>query len=211
MSSEDVVFVEQYKDGNGWTVKATNTAGSGREVYAYAVCLHNVVGASTTQVQSQFMISGSNGGSVSCPAGSIRTAVGWKAQDENVQVFQSHPSSQVGSNSWYVQAKNESALAKSLKVYVVCLSGTGFTAKVPAGGGVVSVPGNSPGKKITTCPVGTAITGAGFSTSGGRDALVFHGSSGPWGANNEWRVYVTNTSGSTQTFWGRPVCLSPAP
>jgi hypothetical protein len=203
MSSADVVFVEQYKDGNGWTVMATNTAGSGREVYAYAVCLHNAVGASTTQVHSQVTMPGSGlkQALVPCPAGSIATGGGWKAQDKNVRVYQSVRSS----NGWYIEARNESASAKSLTVYAVCLSGTGATA-TEAGQGV-SVPGNSLGKAFVTCPMGTVLTGGGFGAGSGGE-LVVHGSSGPWGTNKEWRAYATNTSSSAQMFQGRAVCLS---
>jgi hypothetical protein len=203
MSSAGVVFVEQYKDGNGWTVMATNTAGSSREVYAYAVCLRNAVGASTAQVQSQVTVPGSGlkQALVSCPAGSIATGGGWKAQDKSVRVYQSIRSS----NGWYIEARNESASAKSLRVYAICLSGASATA-TEAGQGV-SVPGNSMGKVIVTCPMGTVLTGGGFGAGSGGE-LVVHGNSGPWGTTKEWRAYATNTSGSAQMFQGRAVCLS---
>jgi hypothetical protein len=203
MSSAEVVFVEQYKDGNGWTVMATNTAGSDREVYAYAVCLYNAVGVSTTQVQSQVTMPGSGlkQALVSCPAGSIATGGGWKAQDKKVRVYQSIRSS----NGWYIEARNEGASAKSLRVYAVCLSGTGVT--VTEAGQGVSVPGNSLGKAIVTCPAGTVLTGGGFGAGSGGE-LVVHGNSGPWGTDKQWRAYATNTSGSAQMFQGRAVCIS---
>jgi hypothetical protein len=203
MSSAEVVFVEQYKDGNGWTVMATNTAGSGREVYAYAVCLHYAYGASATQVHDQVTMPG-NGlkqALVTCPTGSIASGGGWKAQDENVRVYQSIRSS----NGWYIEARNESSSAKSLSVYAVCLSVTGATATEVGEG--ISVPGNSLGKAIVTCPWGRVLTGGGFGAGSGGE-LIVHGSSGPWGTDKQWRAYATNTSGSSQTFQGRAVCLS---
>ena len=133
--------------------------------------------------------------------GSIATGGGWKAQDKNVWVYQSIRSS----NGWYIEARNESASAKSLRVYAVCLSGASATA-TEAGDGI-SVPGGSLGKAIVTCPPGTVLTGGGFGAGSGGQ-LVVHGSSGPWGTNKEWRAYAMNTSGSAQMFQGRAVCLS---
>jgi hypothetical protein len=203
MSSAEVVFVAQYKDGNAWTVKATNTAASGREVYAYAVCLHNAAGATTSQVESQVTVPGSGlkQAIVTCPSGSVATAGGWKGQDVNVRVYASVRSA----NAWYIEARNESGSAKSLKVYAVCLSGNGAAATEIGTG--ESVPGNGTGKAILTCPAGTVLSGGGFGVSSSGQ-LVVHGASGPWGTDRQWRVYVTNTSGSSQTFHGRAVCLS---
>jgi hypothetical protein len=203
MSSAEVAFVAQYKDGNGWTVMATNTAGSGREVYAYAVCLYNGYGATTTQMDSQVTVAGSSlkQALVSCPTGTVATGGGWKVADEKVRVYQSVRAS----NGWYIEARNESSAAKSVRVYAVCLSAAGATASEAAQ--PVTIPGNSPGKAIVTCPAGKVLAGGGFGAGSGGQ-LAVHGLSGPWGAGDEWRVYATNASGSAQTLHGRAVCLS---
>jgi hypothetical protein len=200
----DVTFYTQYKYGNGWRGDAKNNSGVSRQITVYAVCLHNVSGVSVTQVHGQVTVGPSlkKQAVAYCPAGSIVTGGGFHAYpDGSLRVYNSSKAdSGVGWQSW---AENLTASNKTHHAYAICLSGSGgTTAKVLRS---ANIPPNSTGYAIPTCAPSTLVTAGGFAA---QPDLFIYSNSGPY-SNDEWRVYVRNTSlTQTRTLFGYAICLS---
>ena len=202
-ANPDVTFYTQYKYENGWRGDARNTSGTSRQITVYAVCLHNVSGASVTQVHGQVNVpSGTRRQAVAtCPAGSVATGGGFHAYpDGSLRVYNSSKAD--SGEGWQSWAYNNSGSTKTHHAYAICLSGTGgTTARIMQS---ASIPGNTTGYAVPTCGSGTLVTGGGFAA---QDDLIIYSSSGPY-SDDEWRVYVKNTSSSDRTLFGYAICLS---
>lgn len=200
----DVTFYTQYKYANGWRGDAKNNSGVSRQITVYAVCLHDVSGVSVTQVHGQVTVGPSlkKQAVATCPAGSIVTGGGFHAYpDGSLRVYNSSKAdSGVGWQSW---AENLTASNKTHHAYAICLSGSGgTTAKVLRS---ANIPPNSSGYAIPTCASSTLVTGGGFAAQAD---LLIYSNSGPY-SDDEWRVYVKNTSlTQTRTLFGYAICLS---
>jgi len=203
-ANPDVTFYTQYKYGNGWRGDAKNNSGTTRQITVFAVCLHNVYGASITQVHGQVDVpSGVKKQAVAtCPAGSIATGGGFHAYpDGSLRVYNSSKAD--SGEGWQSWAYNNSGSTKTHHAYAICLSGTGgTTARILKS---ASIPAGSTGYAIPTCGSGALVTGGGFAA---QDDLAIYSSSGPY-SDDEWRVYVKNTHASDdRTLFGYAICLS---
>jgi hypothetical protein len=191
---------------NGWVIDATNTSSSSTTVRVYAVCLHNMLGASTKTVHERVELPKGDSGvaKVACPSGSIMTSGGWSTQ-QDVHVYTSVRFN--GSEEWQVRGRNDhSSSTKSLYVYAVCLTGSG--RMVDTNYEYASLPGGSTGQVETTCPAGTIMTGGGFYDESTGDLSV-HISSGPWGEppDAEWRMYAVNSCIGSRRLYGYAYCM----
>jgi hypothetical protein len=198
----DVLFNVQTKSGNGWHVYAVNTSGSSQTIRVYAVCLRNTVGTSASVVYRRITVKKNSAGGtvVHCPAGSVVTGGGWETEYVDVQVYASSPAVP----GWSVMAYNGGSSDHPLYVYAVCVSGTGgITTGFDE---TVSIPGSSSGQTSVTCPPKALMTSGGFATGSGGDFMV-HINSGPWGTNNEWRVYAVNISIVNRDLRAYATCL----
>lgn len=202
-ANPDVAFYTQYKYDNGWRGDVKNNSGSSKQITVFAVCLHNVSGASVTQVHGQVDVpAGTRKQAVAtCPAGSIATGGGFHAYpDGSLRVYNSCKAD--SGEGWQSWADNLSGSTKTHHAYAICLSGTGgTTARIMQS---ASIPGNTTGYAVPTCGSGTLVTGGGFAA---QDDLIIYSSSGPY-SDDEWRVYVKNTSSSDRTLYGYAICLS---
>jgi hypothetical protein len=125
-SKPDVTFFTQYKYGNGWRGDAKNNASVTRQITVYAVCLHNVSGASVTQTHGQVYVpAGDKGQAVAaCPAGTVATGGGFYAYpDKSLRVYNSSKAD--SGQRWQSWAQNMSGSSKTHHAYAICLSGTG--------------------------------------------------------------------------------------
>jgi len=203
-ANPDVAFYTQYKYENGWRGDARNTSGTTRQITVYAVCLHNVSGASVTQVHGQVNVpSGTRKQAVAtCPAGSVATGGGFHAYpDGSLRVYNSSKAD--SGEGWQSWAHNNSGSTKTHHAYVVCLSGSGgTTARILQS---ASISAGTTGYAVPTCGSGSLVTGGGFAA---QDDLIIYSCSGPY-SDDEWRVYVKNThSSADRTLFGYAVCLS---
>jgi hypothetical protein len=203
-ADSDVTFYTQYKYGNGWRGDATNFSGSSERITVFAVCLHNVIGASVTQTHGQVDVPpGAKGQAIAtCPAGSIATAGGFHAYpDGRLRVYNSSKAD--GGEGWQSWAKNLSASTLTHHAYAVCLSGIGgSTERILES---ATIPPGTTGYAIATCDSGSLVSGGGFAV---QDDLLVYSSSGPY-SGDEWRVYVKNTSLSVDhVLFGYAICLS---
>jgi len=199
----NVLVYNHSKEGNGWRVYVKNFSGSNKSVNAYAVCLFNVPGASTTQVYQQVNVSGGQIGhaQVSCPAGTIVTGGGWATNHQgSLHLYNSSRSG----NGWGVYVKNKLAPSQLLNAYAICLSSSGSWSTQQVGK-QETVPGNSTKGVVAICPSGTLATGGGF--AGSTDLKMYNTS--PWHTNGtEWITYGKNTSGSGKLLNSYAICLS---
>ena len=121
----DVAVYTQHKYENGWRGDATNNSIWKQTLRIYDVCLHNVSGASVTQVHGEVRVDpGQKGQAIAtCPAGSIATRGGFFAfPDRSLRVYNSSPSD--GGERWQSWAENMSGSSKTHHAYAVCLSGS---------------------------------------------------------------------------------------
>jgi hypothetical protein len=199
-----VSFYTQYKYGNGWRGDARNNSFTTEQITVFAVCLHNVLGASVTQVHGQVDVSpGMKGQAVAtCPVGSVATGGGFHAYpDGSMRVYNSSKAD--SGEGWQSWAENLSGSTKTHHAYAICLSNSsGTTSKILKS---TKVPPNSTAYAIPECAIGTLVTGGGFAAQ--KDLLIYS-TSGPY-SGNEWRVYVRNTHPSEErTLFGYAICLT---
>jgi hypothetical protein len=203
-ANPDVAFYTQYKYANGWRGDARNNSGSTKMITVYAVCLHNVSGASVTQVHGQVNVPHATRKQAvaTCPAGSIATGGGFHAYpDGSLRVYNSSKAD--SGEGWQSWAYNLSGSTKTHHAYAICLSGSGgTTARILKS---ISVPPGVTAGARPKCGSGSLITGGGFAA---QDDLIIYSSSGPY-SGDEWRVYVKNThSSDNRTLFGYAICLS---
>jgi hypothetical protein len=172
----------------------------------YAVCLHNVPGASSTRAHASFKVAaGDNKGTkAECPSGSILTGGGWSTAEPNMRVYHS---AKVGPNMWFVYARNEGGSDRAVDIYAVCLTGSGGI--IHQNHAKTSVPAGGMGQVEVTCPSGTIMTSGGFWYTEKTGLPSVHINSGPWGKapDAEWRVYAANTDTKSQSLTGIAFCV----
>jgi hypothetical protein len=201
-----VLFYTQYKSGNGWRGDAKSNSIYDQPITVYAACLHNVPGATVTQVHGQVDVPSLHVGKAvaTCPAGSIATAGGFHTYaDGDLEVYLS--AKEDAGEGWQARATNRSGSTRTFHAYVLCLSGTG--------GATTQVRVSTPvapftwGNASPTCESPALVTGGGFAEQG----LIVYSSSGPYG--DEWRVYAFNLNyvGETRTLEGMAICLALPP
>jgi hypothetical protein len=200
----DVTFYTQYKYENGWRGDATNYSGVTRQITVYAVCLHNVMGVSVTQLHGQVDVDpGTKGQAVAtCPVGSVATGGGFHAYPYgDLRVYNSSKAD--SGEGWQTWAENMSGSTKTHHAYATCLMGSGgTTARILQS---ASIPAGETGYAIPKCGIGSLVTGGGFAA---QTNLRIYSNSGPY-SGDEWRVYVKNTHPSDdKTLFGYAVCLT---
>jgi hypothetical protein len=186
--------------GNGWRAFGMNNSGSSRVLNAYAVCLFNAPGASSTQVSQQVSVSGNEIGQAlaACPAGSIVTGGGWAAQSTgNLHVYNSSRSG----NGWQVYARNRTGTNLPMNGYAVCLSGTDWTTEQVLQ--QESVAGSGVGNVVSICPSGRPVTGGGF--AGGNNLAIYQ--TLPRSDLGGWINFAVNSAGSSGLLNTYSICL----
>jgi hypothetical protein len=200
----DVALYTQYKYENGWRGDATNNSFWTQTLSVYAVCLHNVSGASVTQVHGQVDVpSGLKGQAIAtCPAGSIATGGGFFAYpDGSLRVYNSSKYN-IG-EAWQSWAENLSGSSKTLHAYAICLSGSGGEAASILKSAIV--PPNGWAIVLPTCDRGWLTTSGGFAA---QDYLVVVSNAGPF-RGSEWWVGARNRHLSEdRTLHAYATCLS---
>jgi hypothetical protein len=114
-------FYNSRKSGNGWQVRAKNTAGATRPVRAYAVCLSGTSGT-TNEVGNGGSVPGNGTAYVIAACGGDSLAVGGGfAGSTTLIVYNTSPKPSTD-DQWIVYAKNNTGTDKPFNAYVVCLS-----------------------------------------------------------------------------------------
>jgi hypothetical protein len=203
----DIVFhASKMSSQNGWVIDATNTSTADGTVRVYAVCLHNVPGASSTRVHTSIKVAAGDveGTKAECPSGSILTGGGWSTAEPNMRIYHS---AKVGPNMWFVFARNEGSLDQTIGINAVCLTGSGGI--IHQNHAKTSVPAGGTGQVEVTCPAGTIMTSGGFSYTAKYGLPSVHINSGPWGEapDAEWRVYAANPDTTSQDLTGIAFCI----
>ena len=203
-ADHDVTFYTQYKYDNGWRGDARNNSTIDKKISVYAVCLHNVPGASVTQTHGQVDVSpGNDALAVAyCPAGSIGTGGGFHAYDDGrLRVYNSTIAD--GSEGWQSWAHNTDDSTYTYHVYAICLTGSaGSMARVFKSAVAPPTETASAGPK---CSLNSILTSGGFAA---QDELLIYVNSGPY-SDDEWQVDVKNTHLSkNRTIFGYAYCLS---
>jgi hypothetical protein len=138
--------------------------------------------------------------SAACPKGTIVTGGGFSVSDPVLRVFKSI----MNNNGWMAEAANDSGQAQTLTVTAVCLSlASAATQQVSAN---FAKGDNDPA--AFSCPVGTVVTGGGFShriTYSYRGSFFIATNSR---AGNGWRFGVRIPGQQTAGFTIFAVCLS---
>jgi hypothetical protein len=196
-----VLVYNHSKQGNGWRAYGMNNSGVNRVINAYAVCLFNAPGASSTQAVQQVTVDGNAIGhaTAGCPSGSIITGGGWAVQSGgSLHVYNS---SRFG-NGWQLYVRNRTGTSRLMNVYAICLSGTDWTTQQVLQQD--SVPGGGTGPVVSICPSGSLVTGGGFA---GNDNLTIYNTT-PRAGLDSWINYASNTAGSSGLLNTYSICLS---
>ncbi|MBN2086021.1 MAG: hypothetical protein JW748_12450 [Anaerolineales bacterium] len=159
------------------------------------------VAAPATQQKSK-TVSTPAGGTMSatavCDAGSVVTGGGFSV-NLGMHVY----TQAKNGNGWAVVVKNNTATAQNLTVYAICLTLPSVSTTMASASVSVGAHGNIK----ADCPVGSVVTGGGF--TGKPDGSLWTYLSAQSG--NGWSVSAKNSAAVTQEFEAYAVCLSDAP
>jgi hypothetical protein len=138
--------------------------------------------------------------SAACPKGTVVTGGGFSVSDPVLRVTKS----MMNNNGWMAEAANDSGRTQTLTVTAVCLSLA--SAATEQAGANFAKGDNDPA--AFSCPVGTVVTGGGFShriTYSYRESFFIATNSR---AGNGWRFGVRIPGRQTVGFSVFAVCLS---
>lgn len=200
-AGNNMVVYTHFKDGNGWRVYAKNYSGSSQSLGAYAICLHNVSGASVSQVTASISISpGASSYTIaSCPAGSIVTGGGYASNPDTLWVY----NSSMSGNGWAAFAQNLGGSNQMFNVYAICLSGiSGATTQVVA---QALISGGASGGVEVACPSGSIVTGGGFALN---SDLVIYNTSMKLTDMTRWNSFARNNGSAGRQLNVYAICLS---
>ena len=198
-SLPDMFIYTHSMDGNGWRAYARNDTGSSELVNAYAVCLHNAAGGTTTQVHTQVTAAANSNGHavVACPAGSTVMGGGWATSaDHALHVY----NSSMSGNGWQVWARNNTGAGKLMNAYAICLSGLSGTVSQVLNS--VTVPGNAANAYTSECSTG-AVVGGGFAAN--PDLHIY--STSRQSTGQRWSVAAKNTVGADKLLFAYAMCF----
>ncbi len=122
-------------------------------------------------------------GTVNCPSGDVALDGGYYQPLTDIYITQSAPSDASGAG-WSVSVNNLTGEAVSVTMYAVCAQSPGsYSVQTTTCEGTASC--------TITCPLGTSVTGGGYSYSGSITANGSYPS-----ASNQWSLAYTFFSGS---------------
>jgi len=198
-AGNDMVVSASWQEGNGWRAGALNNSASSQLLNAYAVCLYNTAGSTTSKMDGGTASGGGIGHAVAtCPAGSVVTGGGFGTNPTQLSVY----NSSISGNGWQVYVKNKGATDIGFNAYATCLSGTsGTTAQVLA---QATITGNNTGSAEVACPSGSLVTGGGFAL--GNNLVIYNTSMSA--DVTKWNSYARNTAAGDQLINDYAVCLS---
>jgi hypothetical protein len=200
-SSLSTEVYTQSKQGNGWQVYLYNNTSSSQLVNAYAICLSGVSGgAATTQVVNQVSVAANTTGSATatCASG-VLTGGGFASQSNLSTKVYTHFKQ---GNGWQVYLSNKTTSSQLVNAYAICLTGAGTSSTQVLK--QVSVPAGTTGFAVAECPSGTLLTGGGYASQPDPGTKVYTQSK----EGNGWRVYMNNTTGSSQLLNAYAICTS---
>lgn len=188
------------KNGNGWRIYATNTAGSSNLLNVYATCLSNSGGTTDIQVTQDYIDANTQTNIVApCPAGTIVTGGGWViGSDDVVEIYNSSKLD----NGWEIYVNNTGGGTPQINAYAICLSGVSGSSDAVNNIGN-NIPANDNAHIEMACPSGSVVTGGGFATNLG--VTVYNSTK----SGNGWQLYARNPTGSSQLLTGYAVCYTP--
>jgi serine/threonine protein kinase len=188
------------KNGNGWSVSATNDLTQENTLTLSATCLFNSGGTSIdTFTQQNAKPNGITELTTNCPSGSFVTGGGWVIDENNeIQVQQSSGSG----NGWKIIINNPTNTTPLINVFAVCLSGApGSTSQEVRTENMI--PPNQTSDVEKLCPSGTFVTGGGFNM-----ALELNLSNTSM-FQNGWINSVFNPTGEAKRLDTFAICYSP--
>ena len=198
-ASQELRVYNSTKSGNGWQVFAINNSSATKNLNAYAYCLDNS-GGSTSTVSNQINASASSTTyvTVACPTGSVITGGGWIiGTDEAVQ----HYNSSKYLNGWIIYVNNTGTSTPLIAVYAVCLSGVSGTTDIEYES--IDLSAGSAGYISAACPSGSFGVGGGFAQH--PDINTYNTSLD----GNGWINYARNYGASLRTMFTYSVCYFP--
>ena len=160
-SGEGMKITKTMPDPSGWLVAGLNSTGSALAFTAYAYCLHNAAG--TIRVVSvDVPVSGAP--FARCQSGEIVTGGGYADDTGSLDVYINTPigDSVDPNNAWSVMARSSQNADQPIRVYAVCLSGSGLTSKLVRDDKVNYGPGGNSLSFTLTCPTGAVMSEGGY-------------------------------------------------
>jgi len=193
----DLQALDSSVDGNRWIVEAINNASESKVLTAYANCLLNASGESTT-ASRQVEVPAYSTSSVqaNCPGRSLVSGGGFY-MDVNMAVI----NSTMKNNGWQATVYNNSGESKLFTVIANCLSG--LAGEINAYSASTTVNGNSTAACSAYCPNAAILTGGGFDFPQG---LVLLGSSP---LADGWQNWLANPLASDQVVETFAICYTP--
>jgi hypothetical protein len=188
------------KNGNGWRVFATNTAGSSKLLNVYATCLANSGGTTDIQLAQENIAANTQTNiEAPCPGGTIVTGGGWViGSDDDVEIYNSTKNG----NGWQIYVNNTGGGTPLINAYAICLSGASGTSDSVGNTGN-TIPANDNAHVVMECPGGSYPTGGGFATNLG--VTIYNSTI----SGNGWQIYARNPFGTSKTVNGYAICYSP--
>lgn len=193
----DLLALASSPDGNRWIVEAINISSASKVLTAYANCLLNAPGESSTSVR-QVEVPAYSSASVqaNCPRRSLVSGGGFY-MDVNMTVI----NSSMKNNGWQATVYNDSGESKLFTVIANCLSG--LVGETNAYSASTTVNGNSTAACSAYCPNAAMLTGGGFNFP---QNMILLGSSP---LADGWQNWLVNPLASDQVVETYAICYTP--
>jgi hypothetical protein len=188
------------KDGNGWSITATNSDSTAKELTITATCLLNTKGTSSSVSEEKQALPNENTIiTASCPSGPLVTGGGWSVENNvPVKVFISAKSG----NAWQISVYNPTDISPKITAFAICLTGaSGSTSQYDKKEN--KVPANSTASAQMNCPAGSYVTGGGFIIDQG--LTLFQTAQ----SDNGWINFVSNPTDAEKRLDTFTICYQP--
>lgn len=193
----EMQVLDSSRDGMRWIVEAINNADESKSLNAYAICLFNASGESTSVAkQVEVPAFSSMDVKVSCP-GYAQVSAGGFYLDTDMKIVDSSKKN----NGWQAIAYNNSGESKLLTVIANCISG--LEGEINAYSVSSTVAGNSTAASSAYCPQSAILTGGGFNYPQGLRLL----GSSPLASG--WQNWLVNPLPSDQVVDTYAICYTP--
>jgi len=196
----DIQVWQSKKDGNGWSITATNFDSSAKELTISATCLLNSKGTSSTVSEEKLALPNDKTIiTASCPSGSLVTGGGWSVENNApVKIFISAKSG----NDWQISVHNPTDISPKVTAFAICLTGaSGSTSQYDKKEN--KVPANSTASAQMNCPAGSYVTGGGFIID--QELTLFQTTQ----EDNGWINFVSNPTDEDKRLDTFTICYQP--
>ena len=185
-SGPGMIIKKTMPDPAGWLVHGVNNSESTLPLTAYAYCLHGVQ-ATTTIVTSEELVSGYP--KASCKIEEITTGGGYAYDTDTLLVYISTPLENPHPYAWAVYAQNLSQEDQPIRVYAVCLAGSGLRSITVRDNQVTYVPEANNLSFTLECPEGAVMSQGGYEGTGAYISRTSATDEGQWEVQVQEKVY----------------------